>query len=204
MHFLEKKLKKDHWNVINWKYPSRDYTIPEHGAILVHKLIDLAASKPEKPIHFVTHSMGGLVLLAALNDPLCPSEAKMGKVVLIAPPLKGSYWGRWLGQFSIARWIAKDFAGRELMTQSSFDDLGSYPDSLEGILVIAGTFGFNPLLIGKNDGTVALRETFLSVPHERAVIKRGHKTIIFSKKTYRLISQFFEKENCKRLEDESA
>ncbi len=78
------------------------------------------------------------------------------------------------------------------MTKSNFDDFGNYPDSLEGVLVIAGTLGFNPFLEGKNDGTVALHETFLSIPHEHVVINRGHKTIVFSKKVYGLISRFLE------------
>ncbi len=192
MHFLEKNLRREGWDVVNWKYASRDRFIAEHAEQLVQNLIDLAEVKAGQPIHFVTHSMGALVLLAALNHPLCPQEAKIGKIVLIAPPLKGTHWGRWIGQFSVARWIAKDFSGRELMTKSNFDDLGNYPDSLEGVLVIAGTLGFNPFLEGKNDGTVALHETFLSIPHEHVVINRGHKTIVFSKKVYGLISQFLE------------
>lgn len=190
MHFLEKKLRKDGWDTINWHYPSRDRFIEEHAKELVSYLISLVDRKPKTPIHFVAHSMGSLVLLAALNDPLCPQEAKVGKVVLLAPPLKGSYWARWVGQFSLIRWIAKDFSGYELMTKPNFDDLGNYPSSLEGVLVIAGSLGFNPICGEKNDGTLALKETFLSTPHERAEIKRGHKTIIFSKKAHTLISQF--------------
>ncbi len=191
MYFLEKHLKKDGWDVINWGYPSRNSFIKEHGEQLVKELIILAENRPEKPIHFVTHSMGGLVLLAALNHPLCPPEAKIGKVVLIAPPLKGSKWGRWLNHFSFARWMAKDFSGQELMMKSDFDELGDYPNSLEKILVISGSLGFNPFCEGKNDGTLSLHETSLSIPHERIVVKRGHKTIVFSKKVCVLIRQFF-------------
>jgi len=194
MHFLAKNLRRDGWDVVNWKYPSRDRTISEHGEQFLLKLIDLAERKPGQPIHFVTHSLGGLVLLSALNHPSCPQEAKIGKVVLIAPPIKGSSWGRWVGQFSLARWLAKDFSGHELMTQLNFDDLGNFPDSLEHILVIAGSLGINPLLPKGNDGTLAIHETFLSTPHEHVVVKRGHKTIVFSKKVCGLILQFFEKE----------
>jgi pimeloyl-ACP methyl ester carboxylesterase len=190
MHFLEKNLRKDGWDVVNWGYPSRDAFISQHGEHLAKELLDLAEKRPGKPIHFVAHSMGSLVLLAALNHPLCPEEAKIGKVVLIAPPLKGSVWGRWLNQFSFAKWLAKDFSGQELMTKSDFGDLGEYPDSLESLLVIAGSFGFNPVLQGVNDGTIDIHETSLSTPHERIVINRGHKTIVFSKKVFQVISQF--------------
>lgn len=192
MHYIEKNLKKDCWDATNWKYSSRDCFIEQHAEKLVCYLTELANQKPNQPIHFVAHSMGGLVLLAALNHPLCPKEAKIGKLVLLAPPIKGSYWGRWLGQFSFARHIAKDFSGHELMTKTQFDYLGNYPSSLEGVLVIAGSLGFNPLLKGENDGTLAVSETLLSTPHEHVIIKRGHKTIVFGKETYRLISRFLQ------------
>lgn len=194
MRFIEKKLKKDGWDAVNWGYHSRDCFIEEHGEQLALYLADLANQKPGQPIHFVAHSMGCLVLLAALNHPYCPSEAKMGKIVLIAPPFKGSYWGRWLSQFSLAKRLARDYSGQELMTQTAFDYLGNYPDSLQEVLVIAGNFGFNPILQGANDGTLIVSETVLSIPHEHQVIRRGHKTIIFSKKTYSLIKSFLNTE----------
>jgi len=193
MHLFKKNLRKDGWDSVSWKYPSRDRFIREHAKELVSYLTSLVKDKPDQPIHFVAHSMGGLVLLAALNDPSCPYEAKIGKVILLAPPLKGSYWGRWAGRFSLTRWITKQFSGHELITKTSFDDLGKYPSSLEGVLVIAGSLGFNPLLKEKNDGTLAISETSLSTPHKHVVIKRGHKTIIFSKKAYGLIYQFLKR-----------
>jgi predicted alpha/beta hydrolase family esterase len=195
MGFLEKNLKKDGWDVRNWQYPSRDKVIKNHSEQLVCYLKSLALNNPGKPIYFITHSMGSLVLLAALNNPNCPSEAKTGKIVLIAPPLKGSAFGRWLAQFSLARWIAKDFSGNELMNKSNFDYLGKFPDSLDGILIISGTLGFNPILKEKNDGTLALNETRLSIPHEHQFVKRGHKTIVFSKKVCGLAREFFLKPN---------
>lgn len=192
MHFIEKRLKRDQWNAVTWQYSSRDCFIEEHAEKFVFYLIELASHNHNQPIHFVAHSMGGLVLLAALNHPLCPQEAKIGKVVLLAPPARGTHFGRWMGQFSLAKWIAKDFSGQELMTKTQFDYLGKYPSSLEGVLVIAGSLGFNPLLEKRNDGTLAVSETCLSTPHKHVVIKRGHKTIIFGKRIYHLISQFLE------------
>ncbi len=193
MDFLAKSLKKDGWQVLVWKYKSRDFLIQEHGMRLVYSIQSMAQENPGIPMHFVTHSMGGLVLLSALNHPDCPHEAKMGKIVLIAPPLRGSAWGRWLSQFSLARWIAKDFSGRELMTKNDFDSLGTYPPSCKK-MVIAGSLGFNPIISGANDGTVAIAETFLNMPHTRIVVKRGHKTIVFSKKVAKYVRDFLKEE----------
>jgi pimeloyl-ACP methyl ester carboxylesterase len=193
MYFLEKNLRAEGWDVLNWAYPSRDAYISDHGARLSKQLSVLAQTKPGKPIHFVTHSMGGLVLLSAMNHPDCPVEAKVGRVILIAPPLQGCDWGRRLSRFSFARWIAKDFSGYELMTQYDFAHLGDYPDTLEKVLVIAGSLGFNPFIAGANDGTITLSETSLAIPHERIVISRGHRSIVFSKKVCNLACQFLAK-----------
>jgi pimeloyl-ACP methyl ester carboxylesterase len=190
MHFLAKNIRRDGWHVVNWKYPSREAFISEHAEQLVKDLIHLSHSNPGKPIHFVTHSMGGLVLLSALNHPNCPNEGKTGKVVLIAPPIKGSSWGRWAGQFSAIKSIVKNFSGQELITETNFEHFGNFPDSLEKILVISGNFGMNPLLSEPNDGTLAISETRPSTPHEHLIVKSGHKSIIFSKQVCRSTLHF--------------
>ena len=191
MHFLEKNLKHDGWNVINWGYRSTDDYIKNHGMTLNKQLVELAKARPGKPIHFVAHSMGSLVLLAALNHPEAPIEAKTGRIVLIAPPLKGSAWARWLSKFALIRGIAKNFSGKELMTTTNyFDTLGAYPNSIEKILVIAGCLGFNPILKGPNDGTIAVDETLPPFPHQHIVVNSGHKTIVYSKKVSKLTREF--------------
>jgi len=49
-------------------------------------------------------------------------------------------------------------------------------------------------MIGKeNDGTLALDETSLNTRHKHVIIKRGHKSIIFSKKTFSLALEFLRK-----------
>ncbi len=195
MSYLEKNLSEDGWDVLNWDYPSRDNTIQNHGEKLVLSLKDLAHKNPGKPIHFVTHSMGSLVLLASLNHPDAPFEAKTGRLVLIAPPLRGSLWARWLGQFELFRKILKEYSGKELMTETNyFETFGDFPESIEKILVIAGSFGFNPILGDENDGTIAVAETFLNKPHERVVVKSGHKTIVFNT-SVSLITKAFLLEN---------
>ena len=191
MHFIAKNLVKDGWHVINWSYPSRNDSIQAHAEKLIIELNCIVQQYPNEPIHFVTHSMGSLVLLKALQHQDCPKEAKIGKVVLMAPPAKGSIFARWLHKFAWARWIAKEFAGKELMTTENFEGEKTYPESLNKILVIAGTFGINPICKGENDGTVGVNETFLTCPHEHISVRWGHKTMIFSKKVCGVIRSFF-------------
>jgi pimeloyl-ACP methyl ester carboxylesterase len=195
MSFFESNFLKDGWNVVNWGYPSRDLFISEHGEQLVSLLIELAEEKPKKPIHFVSHSMGALVLLTALNHPLCPNEAKTGRIALLAPPLRGSRWGREIARFPCVRKVAKQKAGYELLTNPNFEDLGDFPESLEKILVVAGNLNCNPMLKGANDGTLLVEETYLSTPHERIIVKQQHSTMLYSKKVHEIVSGFLRKKD---------
>lgn len=188
MSFLKKNLKKDGWDVVNYKYKSRDDTIEGHANQLCQTLSKL--KKSGEPIHFVTHSMGGLVLKATLNHPECPEEAKIGRVVLIAPPLKGAMWARYLSQYAVVRKIAKPFAGKELLTAMDFDHLGPFPDTLEKMLVIAGTFNINPIIPGASDGTVAVEETRPDCQSEHITMPAQHVQITFSKKVCGKVRKF--------------
>lgn len=190
MYYVAGPLEDEHMDIIHWDYPSRDKTIKEHGADLVKALRDQATQNPGKPIHFLTHSMGGLILRAAVNHPECPPEALIGKAVLLAPPNQGAVWGRLLGQFSLAHAIGSDQAGRELLTEQDFEHLGQFPETMD-VMVIAGNLSVNFLIEGENDGIVAVSETYLNTPHRHEIIWVGHKTILISKDATKLIRNFF-------------
>jgi triacylglycerol esterase/lipase EstA (alpha/beta hydrolase family) len=178
MSALARSLAKDGWRVENWSYPSRDKTIEEHAGDLVQKLAEIAKEHPNKPISFVTHSMGGLVIRSALNQANCPQEAKMGRAVLIAPPNRGSEFARNIGKYRLVQKVVGDKAGTELTQtpRDGFDQLGDFPQTMP-ILVISGTAGLNPLITGPNDGKVAVDETRLSTPHSHETSFAGHSWI---------------------------
>ncbi len=188
MYFIAKSLKKDN-EVYNWRYKSRDKYINEHAQDLVNQLIEIAKNNPNKPINFVTHSMGGLVLRCALNHKACPIEAKIGKAVLIAAPNKGSVMAQKLQKSRLVRYLFKDKAGSELMKKKDFDDLGVFPASME-ILQIVGTFGLNPWLHEKNDGKIAVSETKLNSPYKQINVKASHSWICYSPKVIRYVKEF--------------
>lgn len=175
-------LKKDNWNVHNWDYPSRSENIEDLALILVKELQKLAAKEQGKPINFVTFSMGGLVLRAAINHPDCPGEAKMGRAVLIAPPNRGTIYARALSRFKIAKWYLGKKAGRQLMKtpRDGFDALGEFPKKMP-VLVISGTMGWNPSIDAVNDGKVGIHETCLNTPHYHEMCRAGHSWICNNK-----------------------
>lgn len=189
LQYYEHALKQAHLHPVAWDYPSREKTIHMHAQDLVHYLQREAQQHPERPIHFLTHSMGGLVLRAAINHPDCPVEAKLGRAVLLVPPNKGSIWGRKLGEWEVVRALCQNQSGRELLTQHHFDYLGVFPPGMQ-IKVIAGKQSPNPFLSVPNDGIVTVDETFLTTPHEHTIVDEEHHLILISQQASQLAVEF--------------
>ena len=131
MCFFKKHLSKNGRDVIYWKYPSRNKTIKNHGKDLAIQLNTIAQEKPDQKINFIAHSLGGLVLRSALNEPNCPNEAKIGKTVLLATPNQGTCWARYLNKYTLVKKYLKEFSAKELMTKSDFNYLGDFPEKNE-------------------------------------------------------------------------
>ncbi|NGX44031.1 MAG: hypothetical protein K1060chlam3_00189 [Candidatus Anoxychlamydiales bacterium] len=189
MYFIEKSLKKENFEVYNWRYKSRDKYINEHAQDLVKELIEIAKKKPNEPINFVTHSMGGLVLRSAINHRECPIEAKMGKAILIAAPNKGSVVAQKLSSSRLARLFFKNKAGSELMEKKDFDDLGVFSPDMS-VLQIVGTLGISPWINEKNDGKVAVSETKLDGIYKQIDVKASHSWICYSPTVIRHLKEF--------------
>ena len=176
---LGKKLEEAGHTPHLWGYRSQKYTIEELAEQLVCYLKQEAKGEP---ISFVTHSLGGLIVRAALNHPECPKEAKQGQIILLAPPNGGSKTARFLKSIPLVCSIFGDKAGEQLLTsyREDFDNLGSLPSST---IVIAG----------RRDWKVSIEETHLSSPHKHHIIGCGHCYIMRNKEAFSLILAAFEK-----------
>lgn len=171
------------YEVHNLDYPSRTMALAELGPRwLPAKLAELGLERAPR-LHFVTHSMGGLIVrgFLAVHRP-----ANLGRVVTIVPPHQGSAVSDRLRQLPVIWRII----GRNLGV------LGTGPDAYWRTLpqradfelgVIAGSFALNPMgwffLEGTNDGTVTETCTHLAGMADHLTQHSNHTFILFRRRT---------------------
>lgn len=183
MQKLGDRIEAEGFRVINLAYPSTRATIRESA---VHLRDELARQTlpTGQPVHFVTHSLGGIVLRAWLDE--CPMP-NLGRVVMLSPPNQGSeLTDRFMGgPLRIAYRLITGPAGQEL---------GTGPDSTPNRLgpvkfplgVITGDRTLNPFFSsafpGPNDGKVSVERAksagmtdFLVVTHSHSFIMRSSR-----------------------------
>lgn len=153
MEKMAETLRAEGYTVINQDYPSTTATIEKLTEQIFQSLEPELRDRP--CIHFVTHSMGGIILREYLET---HEITNLGRVVMLAPPSRGSEVADKLGGFFLYRWINGP-AGNQLGT-----GINSVPFRLKTpefeLGIIAGDRTINPflsmLIPGPDDGKVAL------------------------------------------------
>ena len=121
--------------VVNWGYPSWRRSIDLNGQDLLQAVYHLAEDESVQRIHFLTYSMGSIICRAALlKDPQVP---KVGRVVMLGPPNRGSHVASLLAP--LFGWMVP--ATRELSTRpDSFST--SLTDFLQRTVTVTSTILF--------------------------------------------------------------
>lgn len=170
---LARDLRAQGYDVRNLAYPSQRDDI---RTLADSTLAPVFASAPAGArIHFVTHSLGGILVRQYLQDHGAP--ASLGRIVMLAPPNAGSEIVDRLRGWSFYRAVNGP-AGIQLGTTpgSVPGTLGPAPAGAE-IGVIAGNRTLNPLfsswLAGPDDGKVTVASTHLAG-------ETGHLTVPYS------------------------
>jgi pimeloyl-ACP methyl ester carboxylesterase len=182
MKRFETALRHDGYRVLNLSYPSRRLPLEELASRWLPEALRARGVSTATHLHFVTHSMGGIVLRAYLR---AHPDVLAGHVVMLAPPNAGSEVVDRLSAFPPFRWFTGVNGNRLGTAANAFPRaLGPWqarPEPVEraGRLgIIAGDRTFNPLfwawIKGPNDGKVSVASAQLAGMSDFLVLHHSH------------------------------
>ena len=186
---MDRALAEAGFTVHNLHYPSRSASVKKLADDAIGKAVADCEAGGATKIHFVTHSLGGILVRSYLSRHPVPS---LGRVVMLAPPNRGSEVVDKIGGWSMFQWINGP-AGHEL---------GTAPDSTPNKLgpatfplgIIAGDRSINwinsALIPGRDDGKVSIERTKLAGMMDHIVVHATHPMIMRKRETIRQTIRF--------------
>ncbi len=188
---MENCLKNTGYDVLNIDYPSRTYNIQTLTEKFIKTAIKSHCKDKTKKIHFVTHSMGGIIVRYYLQT--CQTE-NIGRMVMLSPPNHGSEVADFLRRSSIVR----------MMMGPSFEQLGTDISGFVNTLaeprgetgVIAGRCSLNwinsAIIPGEDDGKVSVERSKLKNMKDFLVVNRTHPFIMRADEVIQAVICFLE------------
>ncbi len=185
MEELAKDLNSRGFETLNISYASFRDNIPE----LIEKIdVELRGIDEGKTIHFVTHSMGGV--LARYYVASYP-ERSYGRAVMLAPPHRGSQVVDWLEGTPFLRVLGP--AGASLSTRAMKVEEVKTAEGLD-VLVLMGEKSrvpfFRFLLDMDNDGIVSVSSGVLAKHWMYRVVDADHTLIMVQDETIAQVREF--------------
>jgi len=178
MKKLEKVLNKDGYQPININYPTRNDKIED----IVEKYLKTELKEKcldrNRKINFITHSMGGILVRYFLASNKLDN---LGKVIMLAPPNKGSETAnKWAN-----RKIGKYILGPAISQLTSFKN--SFVNNLPKPSYELG------IIAGKYDGKVSIEKTQLEGAKDFLIVPRFHTFIMNANEVTAAIELFLKK-----------
>jgi pimeloyl-ACP methyl ester carboxylesterase len=189
MRGLEQHLKRLGYSTINLAYPSTTKTIETIAETHLARAVQGSEAQRAGKIHFVGHSLGGLIVRQYLQRHSVPAGSRL---VMLSPPNQGSELVDLLMKVPLYRWITGP-AGQEI---------GRGPESVVNRLkpveidvgVIAGNLSinlvFSAFMDGPDDGMVSVKSTMLPEMRDFIIVPNTHTFIIKDPMVMRQVSHF--------------
>jgi len=171
------------FDAVSYSYPSMRLTLTENAGRLVQFARTLAAPR----IHWVGHSLGGLVILRMLErEPALPP----GRVVLLGVPYRDSYAGRVLAGSS----LGASALGHSMREWLEIRKPADFPGRDIGVIAGSAGIGLGRLMAHglptPNDGVVGVAETELAAARDRIVLPVSHSGMLLSRAIARQTGAF--------------
>ena len=174
---LERHLEKHGFHVVNIGYPSRKDNIQTLSVKTIGRAINECERVKPVKIHFVTHSMGGILVRYYLD---VNRIHNLGRVVMLSPPNQGSEAVDKLKDYSLFKWLNGP-AGQQLGTDKESLPNRIGPPYYE-VGVITGDRTINPILSllipGKDDGKVSVERAKLMGMKDFLIVHKTHPFIM--------------------------
>lgn len=179
---LQRRVARRGFHTVRFTYPSVRHHIGHNAALLQDLLSTLEAAT----VHFVGHSMGGLVVARLFQD--FPGQ-RPGRIVALGAPFAGSYVARRLADSALGRLILGH--GREPLAGGAAPWAGGRElGTVAGTLALGIGRLLGPGLPRPNDGTVAVAETHLAGETDAIELPVTHTGLVFSAEAARQVCAF--------------
>ncbi|WP_455206595.1 esterase/lipase family protein [Kaarinaea lacus] len=177
MEDMEIALQENGYHVVNVDYPSREHKIEDLATTVIPQSIASCNQQVSGEIHFVTHSLGGILVRYYLAH---HTMENLGRVVMLSPPNQGSE----------AVDALKDFPGFYLINGPAGEQLGtddaSIPNNLPpvdydvGIITGDETINYilSMLIPGDDDGKVSIERAKVQGMLDFLVVHHSHPFIM--------------------------
>jgi pimeloyl-ACP methyl ester carboxylesterase len=184
MEKMERALVRAGYRVVNVDYPSRTAPIEQLSEMAISAAVETCQRGNAAQIHFVTHSLGGILVRQYLSNHTIP---QLGRVVMLGPPNQGSEVVDRLRDWKLFTTINGP-AGLQLGT-----DRNSAPNRLGRatfpVAVIAGNRSVNWInscfIRGCDDGKVSVARTRLAGMADHLVVKASHPFLMRNRNAIR-------------------
>jgi len=174
-HFsaMKKHLQKDGWQTVGFDYPSTQASLEQDARYLDDVLKSLEGIDE---ICIVVHSMGGLVVRTYLAE---HQDERIKRMVMVGTPNSGSPMADMLKSNLLYKKIMGQ-AGQKLTVNN--DEIQSLPVPKFEFGIVAGgrgnNSGYNPIIKGDDDGTVAVESAKLSGATDMIVVPSLHSFLV--------------------------
>jgi pimeloyl-ACP methyl ester carboxylesterase len=178
---LAARLQAAGWRAHLFAYAGRERPLEAHAERLAR------FAQAIGPAHFAGHSLGGLLVLEALER---HREVAVGCALLLGAAVRGNLAGRRLARHGWGRW----FLGASLpLWREGRNARWTRPEPL-GVIAGSLPIGLGRLfgaLPGANDGVVRVEETEVQGMRERVVLPVAHSAMPVSARLAAQVDSFF-------------